>query len=75
MNNPTPRYDAIEREYIFDKGWHINADGMLELTAKQAAKEQYIGRSIRNPAQHTLMIPSLYGCTLLFEGQHFIIVN
>ena len=66
-------FDAIEREYIIDKGWHINADGLLVLTAKQAEKEQYIGRSIHNHEQRTLMIPSVHGCCLLFEGQHFII--
>lgn len=71
----THLFDAVEREYIFDNGWRINADGLLELTAKQASKAPFFGRSIRNQAQHTLMIPSLYGCTLLFEGKHFIIVN
>lgn len=75
MNKQTPHYDAVEREYIYDKGWHINADGMLELTAKQASQELYISRSINDPSKRTLMIPSLYGCTILFEGRHFIIVN
>ena len=75
MNEQTPRYDAVEREYIFDKGWHINDDGMLELTAKQASQELYISRSINDPTKRTLMISSTHGCTLLFEGQHFIIVN
>lgn len=74
MSNRTAiQYDAIEREYIFDKGWRINADGLLEITAKQAEKEQYIGYSIRHNGQRTLMIPSVHGCCLLFEGEHFII--
>lgn len=74
-NNKRPElfYDHIEREYIFGHGWQINEDGRLQLTAKQAEKEQYIGRSVRNPEQRTLMIPSIHGCVLLFEGQHFII--
>lgn len=75
MNNPTPRYDAVEREYILNKGWRINADGMLELTAKQASQELYISRSINDPSRRTLMIAGTHGSTLLFEGQHFIIAN
>lgn len=68
-------FDSIEMEYIAHNGWCINADGLLVITAKQASKAPYLGRSIRNPAKHTLMIPSLYGCTTLLEGNHFIIVN
>lgn len=75
MNNHTPRYDAVEREYILNKGWRINADGMLELTAKQASQELYISRSINDPSRRTLMIASAQGSALLFEGQHFIITN
>lgn len=73
MNNPTPRYDAIEREYILNKGWRINADGMLELTAKQASQELYISRSINDPSRRTLMIASAHGSALLFEGTHFVV--
>lgn len=69
-----PQFDERMREYIFHSGWHINDDGLLELTAKQASKAD-LERSIRNPAKHILMIPCLHGCALLFEGQHFIIVN
>lgn len=74
MNNPTPRYDAIEREYILNKGWRINADGMLELTAKQASQELYISRSINDPSRRTLMIASEHGSALLFEGTHFVVI-
>lgn len=66
-------FDAMERDYIHDKGWYINSAGLLELTAEQAAKERYLGRSIWEPEQRTLMIPCTTGCALLFEGQHFII--
>lgn len=74
-NNKRPElfYDHIEREYIFDHGWRINEDGRLQLTTKQAENEQYIGYSIRHNGQRTLMIPSVHGCCLLFEGEHFII--
>ena len=77
MTNTTtrPQYDAVEREYIIKKGWRINDDGMLELTAKQAREEIYISRSINDPSRRTLMIASAQGSALLFEGQHFIIVN
>ncbi len=74
-NNKRPElfYDHIERECIFDHGWRINEDGRLQLTSKQAEKYQYIGRSVHNPEQRTLMIPNIHGSCLLFEGQHFII--
>lgn len=75
MTDTTHLFDALEREYIFDNGWRINDEGLLELTAKQANKAPYFRRSILDPAKHTLMIPSMYGCTLLYEGKHFIIVN
>lgn len=66
-------FDVMEREYIHKNGWYINSAGMLELTAAQAAKEPYLGRSVWEPNRRTLMIPSIHGCSLLFEGQHFII--
>lgn len=68
-------FDALAQKYIQDRGWKINEDGLLQITAKQVRKEQYIGRSIHDPSQRTLMIPTLHGCTLLFEGKHFIVVN
>lgn len=68
-----PKFDGIELEYITRKGWSINPDGLIEITRAQARKEPYIGHSIRNPRQRTLMISGTHGCTLLFEGRHFII--
>lgn len=65
-------WDKIEMDFISRKGWRVNDDGLLVLNAAQA-KSANIGRSIRNPKQRTLMIPGLHGCTLLFEGQHFMI--
>lgn len=73
--NPSHLFDAVELKYILDKGWHINDNGLLEITSKQAVKAPFVGRSLRDPAKRTIMIPSRRGCTLLFEGQHFIITN
>jgi hypothetical protein len=66
-------YSNREREYFFDHGWRINADGMLTLTTKQAAKNT--GKSIRFPGKRTLMVPSDTGLTLLIEDKHFIITK
>lgn len=66
-------FDNIEMGYINRHGWRINDEGMLVLTAAQAKEYQYMGRNIRNPEQRTMMIPGLHGCTLIFEGIHFII--
>lgn len=66
-------YSNREREYFFDNGWRINADGMLTLTAKQAAKS--CSKSIRYPGKRTLMVPSDDGMVLLIEDKHFIITK
>ena len=66
-------YSKREREYFFDHGWRINADGLLTLTAKQAA--QSTGKSIRYPGKRTLMVPSDDGLVLLIEDRHFIIIK
>jgi len=68
-------FDSIEIAYIKRKGWRINSDGILVLSAHQAKSEPYLGRNIRNPEQRTLMVPSERGCTLLFEGKHFIVAK
>ena len=67
-------WDKIEMDFIVRRGWRVNDEGLLVLTTAQA-KGANIGRSIRNPEQRTLMIPSLHGCTLIFEGQHFTITK
>lgn len=70
-----PKFDGIELEYITRKGWSINPDGLIEITRAQARKEPYLGHSIRNPRQRTLLIYGTCGTTLLFEEQHFVIVK
>lgn len=64
-------YSMREREYFFDHGWQINTEGMLTLTAKQAA--QSAGKSIRFPGKRTLMVPCDTGLCLLIEGNHFVV--
>ena len=44
---------------------------MLVLTKKQFEQNQYTGRSIHDNSVRTLMLPSVYGCCLIFEGKHF----
>lgn len=70
-------WDAREQEYIFDHGWRIDYGNneMLVLTQRQFDENQYTGRSIHNPSVRTLMLPSVYGCCLIFEGKHFRIVG
>lgn len=64
-------YSARECEYFADHGWRINADGMLTLTVKQAAKSASM--SVRIPGKRTLLVPTDTGLVLLIEGLHFII--
>ena len=67
-------WDARERECIYDHGWKINDDGLLELTRKQFLDYSWSGKSIYNPNIRTMMLPSTFGCCLIFEHKHFIIV-
>lgn len=69
------QFDKLEMEYINDRGWRVNEEGLLVLTAEQARNAPHFGRSIRNPETRTIMLPSLYGCTLIFEGKHFIVTD
>ena len=62
-------FDAYEREYIYDHGWIIDKDGMLVLYPKQAAR--YTNKSIKDPNVRTLVLPSVHGVCLIFEGLHF----
>ena len=64
-------WDERELECVYDHGWQIK-DGMLVLTQKQFSEYFYHGYSDIKQAR-TLMIPSLYGVCLIFEGQHFIV--
>ncbi len=66
-------WDAREQEYIFDHGWRIDYDNneTLVLTQNQFDENQYTGRSIHDPSVRTLMLPSVHGCCLIFEGKHF----
>ena len=64
-----------EQEWILDHGIQINEGGMLVITKSKWRKLQYTGRSLRNPAVRTLCIPSDFGLCLLFENQHFCIVD
>ena len=64
-------WDKYELECILDHGWKIE-NGMLVLTAKQFAEYFYHGYSDIKQAR-TLMIPSVHGACLIFEGQHFTV--
>lgn len=66
-------YTMREREYFADHDWRINADDMLTITAKQAAK--HASKSIRFPGKRTLMVPTDTGLVLLIEDRHFIVAE
>ena len=67
-------WDMREKEYIFDHGWTINSEGLIEIPEKDFKNHQYTGKSLRNPDINTLMLPSINGCALILEKKHFIIV-
>lgn len=67
------KWDAREQEYIFDHGWKLDKEEMLILTKDQYQKYQYTGKSITD-GSNTLMLPSVHGSCLIFEGKHFRII-
>lgn len=64
--------DCIERRFIQKKNWRINELDQIVLTRRQFDDYQYSGTRLTD-ARRTIMIPSIYGSTLLTEGTHFII--
>lgn len=69
------KYTGRELEWILDHGIQVNEDGMLVIPKSKWRKLQWTDRSLRDPAIRTMCIPSDYGMTLLFENQHFYIVE
>lgn len=68
-------FDKIAMNYITLRGWRVNDAGLLVLTEKQLKNVPYFGYSHRNPKLRSLMVPTLHGCTLLFEEKHFIVTK
>ena len=64
------KWDAREQEYIFDHGWKLDKDEMLVLTPEQFQQYHYTDYSIQDGCR-TLMLPSVHGSCLIFEGKHF----
>lgn len=65
------KWDSIEQNYIFDHGWRLDDDETLILTRDQFSRYQYTGRSVTDSKTRTIMLPSMHGCSLIFEGLHF----
>ena len=67
------QFDNYERQYIADRGLRLDDDGLIVLTKRQAAR--MTGRSIYRPQVRTMIIPSIHGLCLLFEGKHFRVLE
>ena len=66
-------WDAYEREDILNNGGRFDANGIAHFTKKCWESMQYTDVSIKDKNVRTLMIPSIHGCCLIFEGKHFVI--
>ncbi len=64
-------FDPVEREYIFDHGGWLDANGMAVMPKARFEKAQYTGWSVRKDNTRTWTIPSQHGLSLLYEGEHF----
>lgn len=65
--------DATMREFIFDHGGRIAADGMIVITKDRFDQLQYTGHSIKDPNVRTWMLSDNFGLTLILEGKHFVV--
>lgn len=65
------KWDSRQQEYACNMGWRFDENEMLVLTNKQFSDYQYSGRSIYDNSVKTLMLPSVHGSCLIFEGKHF----
>jgi hypothetical protein len=64
--------DNMMREYLLDHGVRIGEDGFLTIPKSQEKVMQF-AKSVRKPGVRTLAIPSMFGLTILYEGQHWTI--
>ena len=62
--------DPMMREYLLDHGVRIGEDGFLTIPKKQE-KIMRFAKSVRKPGVRTLAVPSMFGLTILYEGEHF----
>ena len=67
------KWDNYEQEYVFDHGGHFDADEVAHFSKECWERMSYTGTSINNPEVRTMMIPSVHGSCLIFEGKHFVI--
>ena len=65
--------DATMREFIFDHGGRIAADGMIVISKDRFDQLQYTGHSYKDPTVRTWMLRDNQGVTLIFEGKHFVV--
>ena len=63
-----------ELEYILDHGFKLDDDGRILIKESDWNNLSWRDTSINDPSKRTLMIPSDYGCELIIEGLHFVIV-
>lgn len=66
-------WDNYEQEYVFNHGGRFDKNGVAHFSATAYEKMAYTGRSTRDGNVRTLMIPSIHGACLIFEGKHFVI--
>ena len=64
--------DNMMREYLLDHGVRIAEDGFLTIPKSQEKVMQF-AKSVRKPGVRTLAVPSMFGLTILYEGQHWTI--
>lgn len=69
------KWSGREQEWLLDHGLETDEDGRILIPEHKWSNLQYTDRSIFNRKLHTLMIPSDFGCCLITEGMHFIILK
>lgn len=63
--------DPRTREYLYDHGASIAADGKITIPRVRFNRISYKHKSLRDPSVWAWMVPTENGVALIFEGKHF----
>ena len=69
------RWTGRTLEFILDHGLQVDEAGIIQIPAGKWSDLQYTAASIENSNIRTLLVPSDFGSSLLFENKHFVVVQ
>ena len=67
------KWDSYETEYILNHNGRFDEKEVIHFKETDDIINRMGKSIIRHPNKRTLVIPSVHGCCLIFEGLHFVI--